>query len=87
MPRQIAPAFSKACTTGEDCSGKYEYFGHAAVVARPSTSILSFTEKGMPHNGLSFRDDVETNSAILMASDLFLREIHILSSEFFSILL
>ena len=48
--------------------------------------LLSFTEKGMPHNGLFFRDDVATNSAILIASDLFLREIHILSLESFSIL-
>lgn len=51
LPMQMHPASSKARTAGALCWAGYENSGHAAVVWKPATSMLSFTAKHAPHRG------------------------------------
>lgn len=48
LPTIIAPAFLSSSTTLESLEGSYAKDGHAAVVGRPLTSMLSLTAIGTP---------------------------------------
>ena len=48
LPTKIAPASSRRRTTVAVASGLYAKAGHAAVVGRPATSMLSLIANGTP---------------------------------------
>lgn len=51
LPMQMHPALRRTSTTGALSEAVYENAGHAAVVSKPFTSMLSFTAKQEPHSG------------------------------------
>ncbi len=53
LPRQTAPASISRATTAASRCGVKANAGHAAVVGRPATSMLSLTAKGTPKSGIA----------------------------------